>query len=89
MAGGKGGSTTSSVSIPEYIEEAAKQNLAKAEGISQIGYVPYYGPSVAAFTPFQQAGFSPNSAVVIVYPYRSMFVLMCAHTVESDGVCLK
>jgi hypothetical protein len=44
MAGGKGGSTTSSVTIPEYIEEAARRNLAKAEGISQIGYVPYYGP---------------------------------------------
>jgi len=61
MAGGKGGSTTSSVSIPEYIEEAAKQNLAKAEGISQIGYVPYYGPSVAAFTPFQQASFQQTA----------------------------
>jgi len=61
MAGGKGGSTSTSVSIPEYIEEAAKQNLAKAEGISQIGYVPYYGPSVAAFTPFQQAGFQQTA----------------------------
>jgi hypothetical protein len=54
MSGGKGGSTSSSVTIPEYIEEAARRNLAKAEGISQIGYVPYYGPDVAAFTPFQQ-----------------------------------
>ena len=61
MAGGKGGSTSTSVSIPEYIEEAAKQNLAKAEGISQIGYVPYYGPSVAAFTPFQQASFQQTA----------------------------
>ena len=55
MSGGKGGSTTSSVEIPEYIEEAARRNLAKAEDISQIGYVPYYGPDVAAFTPFQEA----------------------------------
>ena len=61
MAGGKGGSTSTSITIPEYIEEAAKQNLAKAEGISQIGYVPYYGPSVAAFTPFQQAGFQQTA----------------------------
>jgi hypothetical protein len=57
MAGGKGGSTTSSVQIPEYIEKAAQRNLNKAERISQLGYVPYYGPDVAAFTPMQQAAF--------------------------------
>jgi hypothetical protein len=57
MAGGKGGSTTSTVTIPEYIEAAAQRNLNKAERISQIGYTPYYGPDVAAFTPMQQAGF--------------------------------
>ena len=57
MSGGKGGSTTSSVTVPEYIEAAAQRNLNKAERISQIGYTPYYGPDVAAFTPMQQAGF--------------------------------
>ena len=63
MAGGKGGSTTSTVEVPEYIEEAARRNLAKAEGISQIGFTPYYGPDVAAFTPFQQAGFQQTADV--------------------------
>ena len=67
MSGGKGGSTTSSVTIPEYIEEAARRNLAKAEGISQIGYVPYYGPDVAAFTPFQQAGFQQTADVASAF----------------------
>lgn len=57
MSGGKGGSSTSEVTIPEYIEEAARRNLNKAEGISQIGYTPYYGPDVAAFTPMQEAAF--------------------------------
>lgn len=57
MSGGKGGSTTSEVKIPEYIEAAAQRNLNKAERISQLGYVPQYGPDVAAFTPMQQAGF--------------------------------
>jgi hypothetical protein len=57
MAGGKGGGSTTSVEIPEYIERAAQRNLNKAEGISQIGYTPYYGPDVAAFTPSQQAAF--------------------------------
>jgi hypothetical protein len=57
MSGGKGGSTSSTVTIPEYIEEAARRNLTKAEKISQLGYVPYYGPDVAAFTPMQEASF--------------------------------
>ena len=57
MSGGKGGGSTTSVEIPEYIEKAAQRNLNKAEGISQIGYTPYYGPDVAAFTPMQQAAF--------------------------------
>jgi hypothetical protein len=51
----KGGSQTTSVEIPEYIQEAAKRNLTKAEKISQLGYVPYYGPDVAAFSPLQEA----------------------------------
>lgn len=57
MSGGKGGSTSSSVAIPEYIEAAAQRNLNKAEKISQLGYVPYYGADVAAFTPMQEAAF--------------------------------
>ena len=67
MAGGKGGSTSTSVEIPEYIEEAARRNLAKAEGISQIGFTPYYGPDVAAFTPFQQAGFQQTADVASAF----------------------
>jgi len=67
MSGGKGGSTTSSVEIPDYIEEAARRNLAKAEDISQIGYVPYYGPDVAAFTPFQEAGFQQTADVASAF----------------------
>lgn len=62
MAGGKGGSSTTSVEVPQYIEDAAKFNLRQAgalgqPGIAQIGYVPYYGADVAAFTPTQEAAF--------------------------------
>ena len=57
MAGGQGGSTTTSVQVPEYIEEAAKRNLSRADTISRLGYVPYFGPDVAAFTPTQEAAF--------------------------------
>ena len=55
MSGGKGGTQTSTVEIPEYIEKAAQRNLNRAEQIAQMGYVPYYGPDVAAFTPMQEA----------------------------------
>ena len=55
MSGGKGGTQTSSVEIPEYIERAAQRNLNRAEQIAQMGYVPYYGPDVAALTPMQEA----------------------------------
>lgn len=57
MSGGKGGSTSTSVETPQYLEDAAKRNLARADTISQIGYVPYYGADVAAFTPMQEAAF--------------------------------
>jgi len=55
--GGKGGKQTTQVTIPAWLEEAARRNIAKAEDISQTGFVPYMGPDVAAFTPMQQAAF--------------------------------
>lgn len=55
MSGGKGGTQTSKVEIPPWLENAAKGNLAKADEISQIGFTPTYGPDVAALTPLQQA----------------------------------
>jgi len=61
MSGGKGGSTSSTVTVPQYIEDAARANLAKADEISKIGNVRYYGPDVAAFTPMQRAAFQGTS----------------------------
>jgi len=57
MSGGKGGGRTTTTQIPDYIEDAAKSNLALADKISNIGYTPYYGPDVAAFSPMQEAAF--------------------------------
>ena len=56
--GGKGGSQSTSVEIPAWLQSAAQGNLAKANEISKIGYTPYYGPDVAAMTPLQQAAIS-------------------------------
>jgi len=92
MSGGKGGGSTSEVTIPEYIERAAQRNLNKAEGISQIGYTPYYGPDVAAFTPMQQAAFQntadASSAFGMAAPTSQQDIMggMGAPTTYAGGV---
>jgi len=53
--GGKGGSTSTEVSIPAWLEDAAKSGLARGQQAAGIGYVPYRGPDVAALTPLQEA----------------------------------
>lgn len=53
----KGGSTTQDVNLPKFYETALQQQIGMAGDASQVGYVPYYGPDVAAFSPMQQASF--------------------------------
>ena len=53
--GGKGGSTSTEVSIPAWLEDAAKSGLARGQQAAGIGYVPYQGADVAALTPLQEA----------------------------------
>ena len=50
----KGGTTSSNTQIPAYLEDAVKENINRARDVSQIGYTPYYGADVAAFSPMQQ-----------------------------------
>ena len=58
--GGKGGKKTEETTIPEWLRGPAARNLARAEAVQQIEYMPYYGPDVAAFTPTQNAAFDAN-----------------------------
>lgn len=58
--GGKGGSQTTKMEIPKWIEEPATRNLARAEAVQQLGYMPYSGPQIAAFNPTQQAAMQAN-----------------------------
>lgn len=53
--GGKGGSQTTKVEIPAWLDAAGQRALAKGEEIAKIGYTPFYGPDVAALTPDQEA----------------------------------
>ena len=50
----KGGTTSQSTQIPAYLEDAVRENINRARDVSQIGYTPYYGADVAAFSPMQQ-----------------------------------
>lgn len=88
MSGGKGGSqtTTSTVQIPAYIEEASKQNLARANQISQLGYTPYYGPDVAAFAPTQEAAFQGTSQAASAFGMPSAQYSMPQATEYAGGV---
>ena len=54
FGGGMGGSTTSDTQVPAWLENAAIENINKARDVSKIGYTPYYGPDVAAFSPMQE-----------------------------------
>ena len=63
MSGGKGGSTTSEIRVPDYIEGAARRNLDKADAISQVGFTPFYGADVASFVPLQEAAFQNTADV--------------------------
>jgi hypothetical protein len=69
--GGKGGSQTTRVKIPEWLETAAKQNLGRADEIAQIGYVPYMGPDVAAMQPGQIAAMQNTGAAANAFGMAS------------------
>lgn len=54
--GGQTQTQTTKTEIPKWLEDAGKSNLQRAEYVSQLGYVPYYGLDVAAFSPMQMQG---------------------------------
>lgn len=58
MGGILGGKSTSQVQLPGFIEDAAQRAIQRGEQAAQIGFVPFSGPEVAAFTPMQEAAFA-------------------------------
>ena len=69
--GGKGGSQTTQVEIPDYLEQPLKRNIARAEEISSFGPAPYSGPVVAAMTPMQEAAMRNTSEAAKAYGLES------------------
>jgi hypothetical protein len=65
--GGKGGEQTTEIKLPKDIEDAAKANLELAKKVGSLPYAPYFGPSVAAFTPAQEAAFQGADAAASAF----------------------
>ena len=88
---GKGGSSTS-VEIPDYIENAARNNLQRADFVSKLGYVPQsFGPTVAAFTPMQQSAFGNTAQAADAFGLGAptgadIFGGMGEPTTYADGI---
>ena len=51
--GGKGGSQTQKTELPDWLSKAAEAAVGQGQDIGKIGYVPSYGPDVAAMNPLQ------------------------------------
>lgn len=69
--GGKGGSQSTQVQIPAWLESAAQRNIGRAEELAQIGFTPYYGPDVAALTPMQQSAMQNTGSAAQAFGLQS------------------
>lgn len=86
--GGKGGSQTqtSQVEIPDWLESEARQNIDTARDVASLGYVPYYGPDVAAFTPMQNAAFDNTNTAAGAFGMGTGGTGMPEPTTYANGV---
>lgn len=62
-----GDKSTSQTTIPAWVQKPAQQNLANASAVAGLGYTPYYGPDVAAFTPMQNAAFEGTNQMASAF----------------------
>ena len=86
MSGGKGGSSTTKVEIPKYLEDASRANLAEAKEVSRIGNVPLYGPQIAAFNDAQVAARQNVNDMAAAFGMQGAGDFQMPEAVEVDGV---
>lgn len=67
MSGGKGGRSNNEVTMPKFAETTLQQGIGMAKDVSALGYTPYYGPDVAAFSPQQQAAFEGTNQMAAAF----------------------
>jgi hypothetical protein len=55
------------VQIPAWLQNAAQQNLARADQVAQLRFSPYFGPDVAAMTPMQTAALQGTNQAALSF----------------------
>lgn len=70
MAGSN--TTTSTATVPDYLRKAAEEMLGRAKATSETGYVPYYGPDVAAMTPSQIAAMQGTNSAASAFGLQTV-----------------
>jgi hypothetical protein len=55
------GSQTTTTKLSPEMEKHAALTMQRSQDAANVGFVPYSGPQVAAFTPMQQAAFDSNN----------------------------
>lgn len=86
MSGGKGGSQSTKVEIPKWMEDEAKLNLREGRAVSKIGYVPKYGPDVAAFNEADRAARANVNAMAEAFGMTGAGEFSMPETVDVGGV---
>ena len=61
------GSEETKQELPKWYEDAAQANISRAQDISEMGYMPYYGVDVAGFTPMQQSAMQNTNRMAQQY----------------------
>ena len=88
MSGGKGGQTETSKTykLDPYLEGVAKENLALADKIGQLGYVPYSGPTVAGFSQPQVSAMRNTDSAANAFGLAGNSVVMDPNTGQPISV---
>ena len=80
------GSESTKVEIPEWLETPTRAVIQKGEQVGQVGYTPYYGPDVAAFTPMQNAAMQNTSGAANAFGLAGGQNMMPQATEFAGGV---
>lgn len=62
-----GGGETTKTEIDPRVKQGLYDNLDRAQAFSRLGYMPYYGPTVAAMTPSQTSAMGNTASMMRSY----------------------
>jgi hypothetical protein len=79
-----GGSQTTKQEIPAWLEAPSIRAIQRGEDISRIGYVPYYGPDIAALTPMQTSAMQNAANAAAAFGLTAPTDVMAGMPVAQD-----